>query len=126
MSEDILEFKHVFQGDDTRLCGQACVASVLGITLDAAIRLMGCKGRTTAKDLAEALGVESKRRRGRWTDPFLLFHNSFSIKRPLRGIIRALQAYFSGSKTILALSEKSSSSLDTIAAPLSILVSPWI
>ena len=45
--------KHVHQGRNQ--CGQACVAMVLGLTLEAAICLVGKRGSTRTKDLVRAL-----------------------------------------------------------------------
>ena len=51
---------HVRQPPGSSLCGHACVATVLGITLDRAVALIGHKHGTKAKELGavlRALGV---------------------------------------------------------------------
>lgn len=47
--------KHVTQPVGSRLCGQACVAMIADIDLDAAVALVGKKGATYTADLRKAL-----------------------------------------------------------------------
>jgi len=58
--------KLVRQPPCSNLCGQACIATVLNITLDESIELMGTKGKTDTRQLKDALdahGVEHGDRR---------------------------------------------------------------
>ena len=45
----------VYQPLDSNLCGQACVATVLGITLEDSIDLVGKRGYTNTRHMREAL-----------------------------------------------------------------------
>lgn len=51
--------KLVRQPTGSNQCGQACVATLCGLTLDEAIALMGTKGKTRTKQLVEALLAKS-------------------------------------------------------------------
>lgn len=51
--------KLIRQPVGTNQCGQACVATVCGITLDEAIMLSRTKGRTKTKHLKQALHAQS-------------------------------------------------------------------
>lgn len=48
---------HQYQGEGTRLCGQACVAMALGVSLEDSIRLIGHSHGTRTKELTAALGL---------------------------------------------------------------------
>ena len=48
--------KHIRQPKDSNLCGQACVAMILDITLEDAIKRVGKKGKTRTKDIVGAVG----------------------------------------------------------------------
>jgi len=45
----------VYQPQGSNLCGQACIATVLGITLDEACDLVGKRGYTSTRHIREAL-----------------------------------------------------------------------
>ena len=52
----------VRQPEDSSLCGQACVATLAGITLDESIEIFGTKGKTYGTHLVAALrcvGIDS-------------------------------------------------------------------
>jgi len=44
----------VMQPENSNCCGQACVASILGITLEKSIKLFGKRGCTSTKDVVGA------------------------------------------------------------------------
>ena len=67
-----MKFRHVYQGAGTKLCGQACIASILGISLEKAIELVGHANGTTSREMAKALGIEGGRKRGDPKIPSLL------------------------------------------------------
>jgi hypothetical protein len=45
----------VRQPENSNLCGQACVATLMNVSLDYSIMLIGKKGKTTIKDLVKPL-----------------------------------------------------------------------
>jgi len=47
--------KMIMQPEGSNLCGQACVAMLLGISLDESIKLIGKRGKTRTRDLVTAL-----------------------------------------------------------------------
>lgn len=49
--------KHVQQPPRSRLCGQACVAMLTGVTLDAAAATMGHRHGTRTREVVAALGA---------------------------------------------------------------------
>ena len=55
--ENTVIIRHVKQGPLDTGCGQACVASLLGISLKEAVRRVGHPRATSTKDLVSALGV---------------------------------------------------------------------
>ena len=60
--------KLIRQPEGSNLCGQACIATVCGITLDSAIELIHRKGKTRTADLKWALyckGIKCGERRVR-------------------------------------------------------------
>ena len=59
--------KHVRQPAGSNLCGQACVAMLLGCDLRSASKLVGREGPTLATQLAKALRVGGLRIAGRST-----------------------------------------------------------
>ncbi len=76
--------KLVRQPKGSKLCGQACIATVCNITLEEAIELVGTKGRTNTKQLKAALGAKGikhgdRRIRGFPLGSALLFWKSHSI-----------------------------------------------
>lgn len=48
----------VLQDHNSKVCGQCCIAMILGITLDKAIKLVGHEKATTALELSKALCVK--------------------------------------------------------------------
>lgn len=46
------------QPENTNLCGQCCVAMILGCSLEEAIKLVGTRGTTRVKHLRESLEVQ--------------------------------------------------------------------
>lgn len=62
MQESGIVFRHVQQLEDSKLCGQACIASVLGISLDEACERVGHRRGTKAKEIALVLGLGAARR----------------------------------------------------------------
>jgi hypothetical protein len=59
--ELLTRLRLVYQPEGSNQCGQACVATVCGITLDESLLLFRCKGCTTTKRVVTALrqmGVE--------------------------------------------------------------------
>lgn len=80
----------VYQGKGTRLCGQACVAMIAGITLDEAVKLFGTKGGTRTKHVVDAfnkLGVKTGKltrvsKKNKKTDLcMVVIHYSFSNRK---------------------------------------------
>ena len=59
----MIDIQHVQQPKKSNQCGQACIASLVGITLQQAIELVGEKGATTARDITKALKIRGTRRR---------------------------------------------------------------
>lgn len=75
------KLKLVRQPKDSNLCGQACVATILGITLDESIELFGTRGRTTWKKVIGVL-----RSRGVKCDNELTIVNGSGV--PVRCIVK--------------------------------------
>lgn len=48
--------RHVPQPSGSKVCGQACIAMVLGISLDDAVKLVGHARATRTKEISAALG----------------------------------------------------------------------
>jgi hypothetical protein len=74
--------RHVVQPAGSNLCGQACVATILGISLKEAIKLVGTEGKTNTKQLVRALrkrGVmcKSKLTRG---EPFYEAGDAYLVR----------------------------------------------
>lgn len=57
------EFTHIEQPTESHLCGQACVAMCLGITLDEAIERIGHNRSTRTREIVTALGAVAAERR---------------------------------------------------------------
>lgn len=55
-------FRHVSQPKNSQLCGQACVASLLGVSLEDAIEKVGHSHGTKTKEIASALELTKNRR----------------------------------------------------------------
>lgn len=62
-----IQIRHVRQPDGSNLCGQCCVAAILGATLQNTIAKMKKKGRTKTTDLVSALKLDRDTRRLRGT-----------------------------------------------------------
>ncbi|GAG32918.1 unnamed protein product, partial [marine sediment metagenome] len=45
----------VKQPEDSNLCGQACVATLAGVGLEESIRVFGTRGKTTTRQIRQAL-----------------------------------------------------------------------
>jgi hypothetical protein len=59
--------KLVRQPPGSNLCGQACIATLLGISLDEAVMLARVEGQTRTKDLTVALSAFRVPHAPRWT-----------------------------------------------------------
>lgn len=59
--------RHVRQPKNSHLCGQACLAILLGCDLSAACKLIGRTGPTNTRDLAQALRKRHRRVANRLT-----------------------------------------------------------
>lgn len=55
------KIKHIQQPEDSLLCGQTCVAMILGITLSEAVHKIGHKKGTWAKELINVLKKKFKK-----------------------------------------------------------------
>ena len=56
----VVEIRQVSQGDLDRGCGQACVACLLGISLEEAVTRVGHRRGTKTKEIVKALGVTGR------------------------------------------------------------------
>lgn len=54
--------RHVAQPPGSKLCGQACIASLLDVPLDVACTLVGHRKGTSTRELCRALGIPFMRR----------------------------------------------------------------
>lgn len=50
-----MKMVHMYQPDNSSLCGQTCVAMLAGIPLEDSIKVFGSRGRTRTKQVAAAL-----------------------------------------------------------------------
>lgn len=82
MVEKAITIRHIRQPKGSNVCGQCCVASILGATLQSTIAKMKKRGRTKAKDLVNALNLDrdARRIRGIPRPPCIL-----SVKRDKSG-----------------------------------------
>jgi hypothetical protein len=46
---------HLYQPEESNLCGQTCVAMIAGVSVEEAVRIFGTKGKTRTKQVADAL-----------------------------------------------------------------------
>lgn len=58
-----MRFVHVKQPDKSYLCGQACIAMILGKSLDEAVDIIGHRRGTWGSNLIKALGLNGRLQR---------------------------------------------------------------
>jgi hypothetical protein len=64
------ELVHVQQPDGSKVCGAACVAMALGLTLDAAIERIGHRRGVRNREIIAALGARAASRKAQlWRGP---------------------------------------------------------